>query len=74
MNSGAKYTLIIAAVLLGAAVAPALAFVAGLVLLGMGLHSWLSGGTTMPPEDFERISHSTRKQIIEAQRRLDREL
>ena len=74
MNSGTKYTLIIAAVLLGAAVMPALAFVAGLVVLGMGLHAMLGGGTTMPGEDLDRIDEQTRKQIEQAQRRLDREL
>ena len=73
MNQGTKYTLIIAAVLLGAAVMPALAFVAGLVVLGMGLHAML-GATTMPGEDLDRIDEQTRKQIEQAQRRLDREL
>ena len=73
MNTGTRYTLIIAAVLLGAAIMPALAFVAGCVVLGMGLHAMLSS-TTMPGEDDYRIDQQTRKQIEDARRRLDREL
>lgn len=74
MNSGTRYTLIIAAVLLGAAVMPALAFIAGLVLFGMGLHSWLSSNGTTMPGNYDRLDHDTVRQIEEAQRRLDREL
>jgi len=74
MNSGTKYTLVIAAVLLGAAVMPALAFVAGLIVLGMGLHAMLSSGGTTMPGNYDQIDYDTRKKIEHAQRRLDREL
>jgi hypothetical protein len=74
VNSGTKYTLIIAVVLLAAAVMPALAFIAGLVILGMGLHSLLGSGTTMPLEDYDRIDQQTARQIKNARRRLDNEL
>lgn len=74
MNSGAKYTLIIAASLIGAAMFPPLAFGAGLILVGMGLHSILSTGTTMPPGEYDRLGRDSAKLLSEERRRLDREL
>lgn len=73
MNQGAKYTLVIAAVLFGAAVFPLLAVAASLVLVGMALHSILSAGqTTMPPpSNNKQLNHEADQLIRRTQKELD---
>lgn len=68
MNQGAKYTLVIAAVLFGAAVFPLLAVAASFVLAGMALHSILS--TDVPTTQISQ-HHEVDRIIKETQRRLD---
>lgn len=76
MNQGAKYTLVIAAVLFGAAVFPLLAVAASLILVGMALHSILGNAPDSPlPRDAARLEQQRTEQLIqEARRRLDHEL
>jgi len=77
MNTGAKYTLVIAAVLFGAAVFPLLAVAASLVLVGMALHSMLGGCSEdyTPNTSRKQLEDARAEQLIkEAQRRLDHEL
>ena len=70
MNQGAKYTLVIAAVLFGAAVFPLLAVAASFVLVGMALHSILSSDAQQHPTQISQ-QHEVDRIIKETQRRLD---
>lgn len=74
MNQGAKYTLVIAAVLFGAAVFPLLAVAASFILVGMALHSILSAEQTTPSATHRQhltLNRDADRLIKQTQRRLD---